>query len=88
MLHGAVKETLFFAQMMEIVFGKVLENIVEKGENSGNKNFLVFQLCFQRASSKCIRLILCGKPFTKQQNLRESICRRQIKCCLNDDFSP
>ena len=66
--------------------GEVLENIVEKGENSGYQNFLLCQQCFKRASSKCISIILCGKPFTKRQNFGryqiESICRRWIKMLL------
>ena len=37
------------AEILQFVLGRV-ENIVGKGENSGNQHFLLFQQCFQKVS--------------------------------------
>ena len=37
------------AEKLKFVLGRV-ENIVEKGENAGYQHFLLFPLCFQKAS--------------------------------------
>ena len=42
-------DILQLAKMTKNVFERV-ENMVGKGENAGNQHFLLFPLCFQKAS--------------------------------------
>ena len=52
------------------------ENIVGKGENAGNQHFLLFPLCFEKASfpdtSKGVIVWEWVKPYIIQQNFRST----------------
>ena len=68
-LKAFVDDILHLARMTKYVFERV-ENIVGKGQNAGNQHFLLFPLCFQRAS------------FTG--SLKVGIVWYRVKCYLNN----
>ena len=49
-LKGVTEDNINVAQMMEFVIYRI-ENIVGKGENAGYQHFLLFPLCFPKAST-------------------------------------
>ena len=48
-LKNLADDKIYVTQKLNIVMGWV-ENIVGKGENAGEQHFLLFPLCFQKAS--------------------------------------
>ena len=55
-------------EQLKFGLGKV-ENIEGKGENAGYQHFLLFPLCFQKASFLgCLKSVLCGKELNPPIN--------------------
>ena len=48
-LKAFAEDKVNMSEKLKFVLGRV-ENIVEKGENAGYQHFLLFPLCFQKAS--------------------------------------
>ena len=71
---------------MEMDYG-IIENLVIKGENAGNQYFLLFPLCFQKASFPGLlkNRIVCGKVSTILGiHFGPLSCRLTYMACVNN----
>ena len=67
-LKASADDKLNVTQKLKFALGKV-ENIVGKGENAGNQHFLLFKLCFQKATfSGLLKVRIVWQTVKERQN--------------------